>query len=283
MITFYRSARIVFLLFSSWFSISIPGFFAIFFPRFWLFLRRWGWDSSRQEIIWRVGRNIRFWNRAKNSISSINVSFQFFLFTLLFLFFLFKFFLALFKFTNFFQIGTRWAGRIIRRFLSLGKFQRFQQFYNYYTWWGEIISIEFFCFLYQHQLATIRDGARIIWTTFFIRWLVFNFSNDLLTRNDLSENNVKTVQMRGLLSRHEELRTICIFTPVSHWEQKWSVMFPFEIFIIKITAINGLTSSATMLTKISTLFMFYNLTRKDIYFRSLLSVIKNVFLNIPES
>ena len=93
------------------------------------------------------------------------------------------------------------------------------------------------------QLTTICNCYRnpcstTVWTD------LFNSTNNIHTRNNLSKDNMFVIQPWSFSSTQKELWPICIWSTVCHRQDSRSCMFQLKIFIVKFWAIDWFSAYA---------------------------------------
>ena len=76
---------------------------------------------------------------------------------------------------------------------------------------------------------------------------------DVLTFDQLAENDMAAVQPRRLLERNEELRAVGVLAGVGHGEQAGGAVLHQEVLIIELGTIDALTTSSIKVVKVTTL------------------------------
>lgn len=77
--------------------------------------------------------------------------------------------------------------------------------------------------------------------------------NDVHALEDFAEDHVAAVEPRGDDGRNEELRAVRVFAGVGHAEKTLLGVLQLEVLIVKLGAVNGLSSSAVALREVTTL------------------------------
>lgn len=77
--------------------------------------------------------------------------------------------------------------------------------------------------------------------------------NNILSVNHFSKDDVLSVKPGARHEGDEELWAIGVLASISHGEQVWLGMFDLEVLILKLSAVDGLASSAVVVGEISTL------------------------------
>lgn len=86
-----------------------------------------------------------------------------------------------------------------------------------------------------------------------VRTSSFKSLDNLLSADDFTEDDVLAVQPGAGNSGNEELRTVGVLTSVSHGEQERFGVLVDEVFISEFFTINGLATSAVVVSEITTL------------------------------
>lgn len=73
-----------------------------------------------------------------------------------------------------------------------------------------------------------------------------DFLDEVLTRTDLTEDDVLAVEPRGNDSGDEELRAVGVGTGVGHGEEERSVVTELEVLVGELVAVDGLAASAVV-------------------------------------
>ena len=77
--------------------------------------------------------------------------------------------------------------------------------------------------------------------------------NNFFAFDHFAENNMLSIEPRALDKSDEELRTVGVGTSICHREEVGLVMFKPEIFVFKLVAIDGFTSSTVLVGEVASL------------------------------
>lgn len=102
------------------------------------------------------------------------------------------------------------------------------------------------------QLATVDDLNGLGWFA-TRRAASFNLSEELHALNDLTKDHMLSVQPWGLGSAEEKLTAIGVRSSIGHGQDAWASVLKLEVLILKLVAIDGLSTSAIVVGEISAL------------------------------
>jgi len=77
--------------------------------------------------------------------------------------------------------------------------------------------------------------------------------DDLLTVDDLAEDDVLAVQPRAWHRGDEELRAVGVWTSVSHREKVWLGVLELEVLVGELLAVDALAAGAVLAREVTTL------------------------------
>jgi len=106
--------------------------------------------------------------------------------------------------------------------------------------------------IYFLKLSTILDLNRLARIS-SPRTHLFHFSNDIHSLNNLSKDDMLSVQPGGLGRTDEELRSVGVGPGIGHGENSSAGMGQLEVLIGEFLTINGLSSSSIAPSEVTTL------------------------------
>lgn len=81
----------------------------------------------------------------------------------------------------------------------------------------------------------------------------FNLADNVHAFNNTAKNDVLAIQPRSLGSAEEELASVGVGASIGHGEDTWTGVLQGEVFILKLVAIDGLSTSAIVVREVTTL------------------------------
>lgn len=102
------------------------------------------------------------------------------------------------------------------------------------------------------ELTTVSNGNGSLWST-ALRSKRFNLLDDFLTVGNLTKDSVLSVQPGSHNSGDEELGTVGVSSGIGHGQQEWLVVLQLEVLIIKLSTVDGFTTSTISSGEVTTL------------------------------
>ena len=95
--------------------------------------------------------------------------------------------------------------------------------------------------------ATLLTGLSSLWSN------RFQLVESVHATDNLSKHDMFAIEMRGLYKAEEELRSVCIWSGVGHWQDSSSSVLVVEILVLKFGAVDAFAACSITSGEVSTL------------------------------
>ena len=102
------------------------------------------------------------------------------------------------------------------------------------------------------ELSTVSDHAVLDWLS-GLGSVGFDSLHDVQSFDDTSENDVLSVEPLGLDGAEEELRSVGVWSSISHGEDSWSGVLLLEVLVWELLSVDGFSSSSVSAGEVSSL------------------------------
>lgn len=105
----------------------------------------------------------------------------------------------------------------------------------------------------SNNFTTVSNDDVLRWPVHAISRLVLNVGDDVQALDDLTENNVTSIEPLSLHRADEKLASVRVGTGIRHTQDSWSGVGQFEVLVGELVAVDTLAAGAIARGEITTL------------------------------